>query len=145
MESEQTYVHPTEESGKDFFVKFRGKGKFVMLNLLKFKKQADYSQHPELKSSKTISGREAYKLYMRYASPHLEASGGRLLYFGNCGDFVIGPQTVSWDAMLLVEHQSAERFLEFAQNKAYLQIAGHRTAALVDSRLLPIAPIEVSK
>jgi len=40
--------------------------------------------------------------------------------------------------VLLVEHPSVEKFLEFAKNENYLKTAGHRTAALEDSRLLPM-------
>ena len=51
---------------------------------------------------------------------------------------MIGPEAEKWDAMLLVQHESAEKFIAFAQDESYLKIAGHRTAALEDSRLLPM-------
>jgi hypothetical protein len=38
-------------------------------------------------------------------------------------------------AVLLVEHESVLKFMEFAQNPAYLKKAGNRTATLEDSRL----------
>jgi len=57
-------------------------------------------------------------------------------------NFLIGPEHEAWDAILLVEHESVEKFIAFSQNKDYLKNAGHRTAALEDSRLLPITEKE---
>jgi len=56
------------------------------------------------------------------------------LFFGKCTHFLIGPEAEQWDTMLLVKHQSVDIFMAFAQNDAYLKTAGHRTAALHDSR-----------
>ena len=39
---------------------------------------------------------------------------------------------------MLVRQASAAAFLSFAQDAAYLAGLGHRTAALEDSRLLPL-------
>ena len=112
-----------------------------MLNLLKFRDLADYSMHEELKQLEEITGKEAYRFYMKGTLPELERAGGRVLYFGKSQYFLIGPDSEQWDAVLLVEHQSVQKFMEFAQNPNYLRIAGHRTAALEDSRLLPTSAI----
>ncbi len=70
--------------------------------------------------------------------PFLEAAGGEVLYSGNGGDFLIGPTGKGWDQVLLVRHKSIQAFMTFAGDKDYLAGAGHRTAALQDSRLLPL-------
>lgn len=132
------YIEPTQESGRAFFIHFQDKGKVVMLNLLRFKKIADYSGMEEISPGKEISGREAYNLYMKLAEPIIEKLGSKVLFFGECGSFLIGPQSEEWDRMLLVEHPSAADFIAFAQNEEYMKLAGHRKAALEDSRLLPI-------
>ena len=132
------YIKPTENSGREFYLRFNGKGKFSMLNLLKYKEVADYATCPNLAPSTSISGKEAYTRYMKEAQPLIQRSGGRVIYFGVCGDFVIGPESEKWDAVLIVEHLSAEAFIGFANDEEYLKIAGHRTAALDDSRLLPM-------
>lgn len=132
------YLDATPESGKEFYVKFNGKGKVVMLNLLKFKTIADYSNLESIKPHNDISGKEAYQLYMDATLPELEKAGSQILFYGNSQSFIIGPEHEKWDAVLLVEHQSAEQFIAFSQNKDYLKTAGHRSAALEDSRLLPI-------
>ena len=136
--NKQNYIHPTSDSGKAFYVKHHGKGEVVMLNLLKFKEVADYSDTPHLAPESEISGIEAYQLYAEHTLPLLDKAGSKTLFYGKCSPFMIGPEAEEWDAMLLVQHESAERFIAFAQDEAYLKIAGHRTAALEDSRLLPI-------
>jgi hypothetical protein len=70
--------------------------------------------------------------------PYLTASGGELLFYGRGGHFLIGPVNERWDAAMLVRQSSVASFLEFASNPGYLAGIGHRTAALEDSRLLPL-------
>ena len=133
----QPYLEPTEESGRAFYE--RGiAGRVVMLNLLRYKETADYSGAPELAPNEPITGEAAYRLYMEHTMPHLEKSGGRLLFFGRGGRFLIGPAGERWDAAMLVEQSSPAAFMEFASNVEYLAGIGHRTAALEDSRLLPL-------
>ena len=131
------YLEPTQESGRAFFM--RGiAGKVVMLNLLRFRTVADYSSVPDLAPEEPISGEAAYRLYMTHTMPHLEESGGRLLFYGRGGPFLVGPNDERWDAAMLVEQSSTAAFLAFASNAEYLAGIGHRTAALEDSRLLPL-------
>ena len=133
------YLEASQESGKEFYMNFQQKGKVTMLNLLKFRPVADYSEFDTIRPNERISGREAYDRYMECTLPHLTEAGGRVIFFGDSKHFLIGPDSESWDAVLLVEHQSVEAFMAFAQNKEYLKTADHRTAALLDSRLLPIS------
>ena len=133
----QTYLEPTQESGREFFT--RGiSGSVAMLNLLRFRPIADYSTTPELAPASPISGEGAYRLYMKHTLPHLKASGGEVLFFGKGGAFLIGPSEERWDAAMLVRQSSVAAFLEFASNPDYLSGIGHRLAALEDSRLLPL-------
>ncbi len=133
----ERYLDPTHESGRAFLM--RGiEGRVVMLNLLRFRDVADYSAHPRLDPGRPISGEEAYRLYIRHTLPHLEASGGELMFFGEGGPWLIGPPDERWDAAMLVRQRSVEDFMAFASNRDYLEGMGHRVAALEDSRLLPL-------
>lgn len=137
MTTTQTYLEPTQESGRAFFT--RGiSGSVVMLNLLRFRPVADYSATPELAPASPITGEAAYRLYMEHTLPHLTKSGGEVLFFGHGGGFLIGPSEERWDAAMLVRQASVASFLEFASNQDYLSGIGHRLAALEDSRLLPL-------
>lgn len=138
----QTYLEPTQESGRAFFT--RGiSGSVVMLNLLRFRPIADYSTTPELAPVSPISGEAAYHLYIEHTLPHLKASGGEVLFFGKGGEFLIGPSEERWDAAMLVRQSSVASFLAFASNQDYLSGMGHRLAALEDSRLLPLVGEQV--
>ena len=134
---EQTYLSPTQEAGRDFIV--RGiKWHVVMLNLLRFRTVADYAASPELTPKKPISGKEAYQKYIDHTLPFLKESGGEILFLGEGGNYLIGPAEERWDAVMLIRQNSVETFLNFESHEEYQKGIGHRTAALEDSRLLPI-------
>lgn len=135
----QGYIAPTDKSAVAMFK--RGlEGEIVMLNLLRFREQADYSGSPDLAPEQPVSGADAYKKYMAHAGPILAKRGGELMFAGEAGHFFIGPHDERWDLALLVKYPSQDTFLAFTEDKEYLAGVGHRTAALEDSRLLPLAP-----
>lgn len=137
------YLDTTFEAGRDFVM--RGiAGPVVMLNLLRFRAIADYSTAPELAPATPMSGAEAYDLYIGHTLPHLAASGGELMLLGEGGSWLIGPADERWDRAMLVKQRSVESFLAFARDEAYLAGIGHRTAAIEDSRLLPLAELQAS-
>lgn len=133
----KTFLAPTNESGAELFSR-NICGEVVMLNMLRLRKIADYSATPELMPEEPISGREAFQLYIEHTLPMLKASGGELLLLGDGGPFFIGPPDEQWDVVILVKQSSLASFLEFASNTEYLAGIGHRTAAILDSRLLPV-------
>lgn len=138
----KTYLEPTPAAGRALAL--RGvAGEVVMLNLLRFREVADYSAHPELAPERPVSGAEAYDRYIVEAMPHLRARGGDLLFLGDGGPFLIGPESESWDRAMLVRQSSVQAFLAFATDEAYLAAIGHRTAALADSRLLPLTRLPI--
>ena len=109
-----------------------------MLNLIRLRDTADYSSNPELAPETQTSGREAFQKYIDHTMPFLKESGGELLLLGDGGKFFIGPDDEQWDVVMLVKQSSVESFFAFASNSEYLAGIGHRTAAVLDSRLLPI-------
>jgi hypothetical protein len=132
------YLEPTQQSAIALFGR-RIAGPVVMLNLLRFREIADYSASPEMAPAEPISGAQAFDHYVAATLPHLVASGGELLFMGAGGAFFIGPEGEQWDRAMLVRQSSVEAFIAFAGNEAYVAGAiGHRTAALADSRLLPL-------
>ena len=135
--TDKKYLMPTQEAGRDFFMR-KIEGSVVMLNLLRFREIADYSATPELMPNKPISGKSAYQLYIEHTLPFLAESGGEILFMGEGGAFLIGPQDEQWDVVLLIRQNSVNSFLAFESNQDYMKGIGHRTAALEDSRLLPI-------
>lgn len=137
MATVSAYLEVSPEQGAAFFGTPEA-GPVVMLNLLRFRDMADYSHAPDLAPDGPVSGREAYDRYMRDMRPLLEASGGSVLFSGSSAGFLIGPQDEAWDHVLLVRQASKAAFLAFASDPQAQRITAHRTAAISDSRLLPI-------
>ena len=131
------YLEPTDVSGRAFFMR-NIPGRVVMLNLLRFRRIADYSATPHLAPPTPISGAAAYRLYVEHTLPYLEESGGELIFLGKGGAFLIGPSGERWDTAMLVRQHSVAAFMACASNQDYLAGIGHRIAALEDSRLLPL-------
>lgn len=134
------HLDPTQRAGWQFMQ--RGiEGPVIMLNLLRLRVQADYSAHPELAPAQPVSGAEAFDRYIRHTLPFLRESGGDLTLLATGGPWLIGPEDERWDLAMLVRQASVASFLAFAGHREYLAGIGHRTAALEDSRLLPLAEL----
>jgi uncharacterized protein (DUF1330 family) len=131
------YLDPTRDAGR-LFVQRAITGPVVMLNLLRFREIADYAGSPEIAPPEPISGLAAYRRYLELARPFVEQAGGELVFLGRGGPMLIGTPDEHWDAVLLVRQRSVADFMSFATNQDYAKVLGHRTAALADSRLLPM-------
>ncbi len=101
----------------------------VMVNLLKFRDEAGGID-------KGVSGAEAYGRYSEAVVPFLQGVGGKVLLAVASQESIIGPEASEWDMSILVEYPSRQAFLKMVTDPEYLKIAGHRTAALADSRLI---------
>lgn len=137
------HLEPTEAAAVAVMQR-HGEEPVTMLNLLRFRDEADYSAHPALAPAQPISGREAYERYMAHTGPLLEASGGKLIYVGDAGPFFIGPADETWDWVMLVQQRSLADFFAFARDPRFQAGHGHRQAALLDSRLLPMRTVTAS-
>jgi hypothetical protein len=137
LRSAVVYLDPSDENVRRLFE--RGiEGPVTMLNLLRFREVADYSASPALAPPEPISGSAAYDRYIRHTIPFLTASGGSVTFLGTGGYNFVGPLSERWDLVMLVNQASVSDFFAFAANEEYLAGVGHRTAALEDSRLLPL-------
>lgn len=110
----------------------------IMLNLLRFKEQADGID-------RGLSGREAYERYAEGTAPFLAGVGGRLLLAVEAREMVIGPDALEWDMALMVEYPSRAKFLEMATDAGYLKVHEHRAAALADSRLIACGALPAAR
>ena len=134
------YLNPTDESAKQLFSKSI-RGEVIMLNLLRFKEIADYSQFPDIAPITPITGEEAYQIYIDQTLPFLEKSGGEIMLLGKSEHFFIGPMEEKWDLVMIIKQKSLDSFLSFASDPHYQVVIGHREVAIDDSRLLPIEAI----
>jgi len=130
-------IDPTPESFKAMFVAVPADTRVVMLNLLQFRKRAVYRSDDTQPSR---SGTEAYAEYSRLAGPFLNATGGSVIWRGKARHALIAPAEEAWDEVLLVEYPSIAAFGEMVTSEEYQRIVFHRSAALLDSRLIAMTP-----
>lgn len=132
----KTYLTPASEN-LGLFMQRGITGPLTMVNLMRFRDQADYSLTPEAAPSEAISGRSAFGLYLEAIQQPLADVGGNVIMHADAGNFLIGPIDEHWDNMLIIGFPMPAAFVGFTSSPAYLAASAHRTAALVDSRLLP--------
>jgi len=124
-------VNPEREQFKALFSGVPQGTPVVMVNLLRFRERADYGD-----GDHGLSGEEAYALYIRESTPHIADVGAELVWRGRAHATVIGPIDEAWDEVLLVRYPSVAKFAEMVTRPAYQALAVHRTAAILDSRLI---------
>ncbi len=110
----------------------------VMVNLLKFKEEADYeslgSGHKDAELK--LTGKEAYELYAEHVVEMVEGVGGKVLWQGTARFTFIAPDEETWDEVVLVQYPSRAAFLKMVTSSEYQKIVHHRDVALDDSRLI---------
>ncbi len=112
----------------------------VMLNLLRYRQQAEYAK----KQVESISGREVY--HQRYVPAFGKLAsaipGIQVLFLGTVqAGVVIGPEEI-WDEMALLEYPSLEAFRSVVESAVYHAEADpHRKAALEDWRLIAMLKV----
>lgn len=118
-------VSPPPEQAVAFFSAPED-GPFVMVNLLKFKSQAEYPDG----SDAHLTGAEAYARYGAEVRKLVEGLGGRVRYSGEVTGLLLGEVEDLWDMVALAEYPSLAAFLGMAQSPEMHAIEHHRTAGL---------------
>ena len=127
------FIDPTRE----MFGKFRGldeEGPIHMLNLVRLRDQAGYQDGTK------ASGAEAYASYGRESGPIFRRVGGRIAWSGDFRLMLIGPEDEHWDLCFIAEYPSGAAFVEMVKDPDYQKAVRHRQAAVLDSRLIRLAP-----
>ena len=97
-----------------------------MLNLLKFKKKAEYEDGRET----DLTGKEAYSIYGREVTKHLAKIGGKLVFGGKISRLMIGEVEDLWDSVAIAQYPSRKAMLEMLMDSDYQKIEVHRAAGL---------------
>ena len=112
-----------------------------MLNLIRLKPQAEYpADHPD--HGKALTGLDAYRAYGRTTAHIFGRVGGRQVWVGKPETVVTGPADERWDLAFIAEYPSAAAFLAMVTDPEYREMVKHRGAAVEDSRLIRMAPVE---
>ena len=127
------HIDPTKET----FAAFRAKdrpGPIHMLNLVRFRERATYPD------GRAASGAEAYAAYGRESGPVFAKLGGRIVWRCDFELMLIGPSDEKWDECFIAEYPSVAAFVAMIRDPAYREAVKHRQAAVLDSRLIRLAP-----
>lgn len=115
-------------------------GPIQMLNLVALR---DKAQYEDASNAGGASGAEAYATYSRLSAPVLERVGGRLVWRGKMEQMLIGPSDKVWDLCFIVQYPQPAAFVEMLKDPEYRAAMPHRQAAVLDSRLIRLAPLPV--
>ena len=124
---------------KETFAAFRESdrpGPIHMLNLIRLRDQADYPD------GRKATGAEAYAAYSAGSAPVFARLGGKIAWRGALELTLIGPESERWDICFIAEYPSVQAFVEMLFDPDYREAMAHRQAAVADSRLVRLRPME---
>lgn len=113
-------------------------GPFHFVNLLAFKKEAEYPAEHSLAGA-PLSGAEAYDKYGAVAFQQVTKRGGRLITLNTVELEVIGTSG-PWDRIATMEYRNIGAFLDMISDPEYKQALVHRTAGLEATVVLVTRP-----
>ena len=118
-------VYPNEAQIKGF-LEPGAEGSICMVNLLKFRKNAEYEDGRET----SLTGFEAYQLYGVAIKEILQRVGGCIGFEGGIERLALGEVEELWDVVALAVWPSRQVMLEVMQSQEMQDISVHRTAGL---------------
>ena len=101
-------------------------GPIKMLNLVKLKDKAEYSDGRETK----LSGLEAYMLYGEEVKKHLEKVGAKIVFSGPVSRLMIGEIDELWDLVAVAEYPNRAAMLKMMTDPEYIKTSAHREACI---------------
>jgi uncharacterized protein (DUF1330 family) len=114
-----------------------------MLNLVRFRAQADYPEGHALAGA-GLTGAQAYANYGRETASIFAGVGGTIVWRAGFQATLIGPEDERWDAMFIARYPTAHAFLAMVSDPEYQKHVVHRQAAVETSRLIRTEPAEVT-
>ena len=121
----QNKKQPNEEQIKGF-IDSPEVGPISMVNLLKFKDKAEYSDNRET----SLTGREAYLIYAKEVVAHVERFGGTVVFSKNINRLMLGEVEELWDMVAIAKYPNRKALLEMSLDSEYLKSHIHREAGL---------------
>jgi uncharacterized protein (DUF1330 family) len=131
-------INPTKEQFAAFQT-LPDEGPIHMLNLVRLREHAVYED------GRKASGADAYKAYARESGPVFERLGGRQHWIGRFDCVLIGPEDERWDLVFIAEYPNPAAFAAMIRDPEYREAVKHRTAAVVESRLIRLKPLQGGK
>jgi len=121
----QNKISPDEEQIKGF-TEPGADGPIYMLNLLKFKEQAEYADGRET----NLSGAQAYALYGEAVAGILANLGGGGMFSAKVERLMLGEVEELWDSVAIAMYPNRQAMLDMMRSEEYQAIHHHRQAGL---------------
>lgn len=129
------YITPTTKQFWDG-IKLAGDGPVNLFYLIRLNEKADY------RDGREATGKQAYQTYVTAAGPIFSRVGAKIIWRGEPEHIMVGPDEDQWDIALIAEFPSMDAFGEMVEDLAFQAAAFHRQAAVQDSRLIRMKPID---
>jgi uncharacterized protein (DUF1330 family) len=126
------YVFPTDKQIEDFTADEQDQP-ILMINLVRFRENAQY---PEGSGYAPCSGADAFDIYVETASEVAAQVGARVLVGEKIDNIFIGPEDEKWDRFYLLWYPSKRVLLDLLSSPEFIALTVHRTAGLLDARML---------
>jgi hypothetical protein len=121
-----------------------GQGAVHMVNLVRYREQADYGGRLDLPA---CSGRDAY--FGRYAPAFRKIAEGEdygVFWVGSVLAVLVGAEQGQWDDIVIVRYSSFATLRRILDNPAYEALAApHRRAALADWRFVVTTQLDAPR
>jgi len=140
--SEEHFVDPTREAF-DAFKALPRDAPINMLNLIRYREHAQYPEGHE-HAGKGWSGKRAYEEYGKTSGPIFTRVGGSIVWRGQLEAVLTGPADEHWDAAFIAAYPNSGAFFEMITDPDYQLAVVNRQAAVLTSRLVRFAPLEVA-
>ncbi|MGE7689878.1 hypothetical protein ACQKMI_11790 [Lysinibacillus sp. NPDC097214] len=75
------------------------------------KKLADYTAHSELTPEVPTNGAEAFNCYIEHTFHFWRECRGEVMFLGDVGEYLIGPEDERWDLVMMIIRQSGAQLL----------------------------------
>ena len=118
-------VHPTKEQ-MEGFLEGDSDTPIAMINLLKFKKKAEYEDGRDT----NLTGEQAYAIYMDEVVGHLKKVGGEVSFGGSINRLMLGEVEELWDQVAIAMYPNRKAMLKMISDPDYIESAQHRVAGL---------------
>ena len=125
-------LEPSEAQFEEFAASEQTKP-IAMLNLLKFRENAEYADG---RDAGGLSGSAAYGLYGQVAMRKIEEVGGRMFWGAPAAQTVIGGVDDDWDMVVIIRYPNRAAFLRMIEMPDYLEAIVHRDAGLTRTAVI---------
>ena len=124
MQLENKIHHSVEQW--EALAKQNDDGPVCMINLLKFKDKASYSDGRE----SDLTGLEAYQIYSANTRDLVEEAGGKILHTSIIEGMIVGEVEELWDVAAIVEYPSIKSFMAMVNSHKWKEYSILKEAGL---------------